>query len=116
MERFRRGARAHRDAIAEAGIDNLMMVSGDAHMVALDDGSNSDYSSDGGAGFPVFQAAPLDRPGSIKGGPYSDGAFDGPGQFGLLDIADHGDTISVTTTGTNWDGEILLRRTFTFVP
>jgi len=102
------------NAIAEADIDNLMMLSGDAHMVALDDGSNSDYSNDGGAGFPVFHAAPLDRPGSIKGGPYSDGAFDGSGQFGLLDIADDGDTISLTATGTNWDGEVLVRRTFTF--
>jgi len=57
---------------------------------------------------------PLDRPGSIKGGPYSDGAFDGTGQFGLLDIADEGDTISVTTTGVNWDGDVLVERTFTF--
>ena len=79
------------DAIAQAGIDNLIMVSGDAHMVALDDGTNSDYSTGGGASFPVFHAAPLDRPGSIKGGPYSDGTFDGAGQFGLLDIADEGD-------------------------
>jgi membrane-associated phospholipid phosphatase len=102
------------DTIAEAEVDNLIMVSGDAHMVALDDGSNSDYSTEGGAGFPVFHAAPLDRPGSIKGGPYSEGTFDGVGQFGLLDIADEGDTISVTTTGTNWQGEILVRRTFTF--
>ena len=102
------------DAIAAADIDNLIMVSGDAHMVALDDGSNSDYSTTGGAGFPVFHAAPLDRPGSIKGGPYSDGAFDGPGQFGLLDIDDRGDTIAVTATGSNWEGEILVRRTFTF--
>ena len=90
------------------------MVSGDAHMVALDDGSHSDYSDDGGAGFPVFHAAALDRPGSIKGGPYSDGAFDGVGQFGLLDIADDGDTISLTTTGMNWEGETLVQRTFTF--
>ena len=59
-------------------------------------------------------AAPLDRPGSIKGGPYSDGAFDGSGQFGLLDIADEGDTISVTTTGVNWNGDVLVERTFTF--
>jgi membrane-associated phospholipid phosphatase len=102
------------NTIAAADIDNLIMVSGDAHMVALDDGSNSDYSTVADAGFPVFHAAPLDRPGSIKGGPYSDGTFDGVGQFGLLDIADEGDTISVTTTGTNWKGEILVQRTFTF--
>jgi membrane-associated phospholipid phosphatase/phosphodiesterase/alkaline phosphatase D-like protein len=102
------------DAIAQAEIDNLIMVSGDAHMVALDDGTNSDYSTAGGASFPVFHAAALDRPGSIKGGPYSDGAFDGAGQFGLLDIADAGDTISVTTTGVNWEGDVLVERTFTF--
>lgn len=36
-------------------------------MLAFDDGSNSDYSDDGGAGFPVMQAAPLDRWGSTKG-------------------------------------------------
>jgi hypothetical protein len=82
--------------------------------VALDDGANSDYSSTGGAGFPVFHAAPLDRPPSVKGGPYSDGAFAGAGQFGLLDIEDDGDTITVTTTGTNWKGETLVRRSFTF--
>jgi hypothetical protein len=107
------------DAIAQAGIDNLIMVSGDAHMVALDDGTNSDYStggysSSGGASFPVFHAAALDRPGSVKGGPYSDGAFGGAGQFGLLDIADEGDTISVTTTGVDWEGDVLVERTFTF--
>ncbi len=102
------------NTIAAAEVDNLIMVSGDAHMLALDDGSNSDYSTVGGAGFPVFHAAPLDRPGSIKGGPYSDGVVDGVGQFGLLDIVDGGDTISVTATGTNWEGEILLQRTFTF--
>jgi phosphodiesterase/alkaline phosphatase D-like protein len=102
------------DAIAQAGIDNLIMVSGDAHMVALDDGTNSDYSTSGGASFPVFHAAALDRPGSVKGGPYSDGAFGGAGQFGLLDIADEGDTISVTTTGVDWEGDVLVERTFTF--
>jgi len=102
------------DAIATAGIDNLIMVSGDAHMVALDDGSNSDYSTTGGAAFPVFHAAPLDRPGGIKGGPYSHGAIDGSGQFGLLDIDDDGATITVTTTGTDWQRELLVRESFTF--
>jgi hypothetical protein len=36
------------DAVATRAIDNLVMVSGDAHMVALDDGSNSDYATGGG--------------------------------------------------------------------
>ncbi|MEN9504727.1 MAG: hypothetical protein RI958_653, partial [Actinomycetota bacterium] len=32
------------DALVTAEVDNLVMVSGDAHMVALDDGTNTDYS------------------------------------------------------------------------
>ena len=49
-------------ALADAGIDNLVMVSGDAHMVAIDDGTNSGYAAGGEGGFPVLQAA-APRPG-----------------------------------------------------
>jgi phosphodiesterase/alkaline phosphatase D-like protein len=45
------------DAIAESGADKLVMVSGDAHMLALDDGSNTDYSTRGAGGFPLLHAA-----------------------------------------------------------
>ena len=38
-------------------IRNLCMVSGVAHMVAIDDGTNSAYAADGGGGFPVLHAA-----------------------------------------------------------
>ena len=57
----------------------LIMLSGDAHMLAIDDGRHSNYATDGcgyseiAKGFPVFQAASFDRMGSIKGGPYSPG-------------------------------------------
>ncbi len=103
------------DAIAEAGIDNLVMVSGDAHMVALDDGTSSDYSTSGGGGFPVLHAAALDRPGHIKGGPYSEGAFPGAGQFGVVDITDDGGpTIDVRLSGRTWDGRELVALTRTF--
>ncbi|MDY7103107.1 MAG: alkaline phosphatase D family protein [Actinomycetota bacterium] len=107
------------DAIAGAGIDNLVMVAGDAHMVAIDDGTNSDYSVAGGAGFPVLQAAALDRPGSVKGGPYTEGTFPGGGQFGVVDITDDGgDEIGVTLRGMTWDGTELasLERTFAVDP
>jgi membrane-associated phospholipid phosphatase len=97
------------DAIADAGIDNLVMVSGDAHMVAVDDGTNSDYSTGGGAVFPVLHAAALDRPGNVKGGPYSHGAFPGAGQYGALEIDDDGgDEITVRLIGKNWEGETLV--------
>lgn len=102
------------DAIAEAGTDNLVMLSGDAHMVALDDGTNSDYATGGGAGFPVLHAAALDRPGRVKGGPYSDGAYPGGGQFGVLSVHDEGGTrISVDLAGRDWTGAVLVERSFT---
>ncbi|RDI55274.1 alkaline phosphatase D family protein [Nocardia mexicana] len=97
------------DALAAANVRNLVSVGGDAHMVAIDDGTNSDYSSQGGAGFPILQAASLDRPGSVKGGPYSEGTFPGGGRYGVLDVTDNGATVTVTLTGKRWDGTVLTR-------
>lgn len=78
----------------------LCIIAGDAHMLAIDDGSHSDYSDGGGsAPIPVFHAAALDQVGRYKGGPYSHGAKAGGLQFGLLDIADNGKTLRVTVSG-----------------
>lgn len=92
------------DHIADNDIDNLLMVSGDAHMVAMDDGTNTDYSTNGHPGFPLLHSAALDRPGSVKGGPYSEGAVGGGGQFATIEITDDGDTITVRLAGIKWDG------------
>jgi membrane-associated phospholipid phosphatase len=100
------------DAIAAAGVDNLVMVSGDAHMVAIDDGTNSDFSTSGGAGFPVLHAAALDRPGNVKGGPYSEGAFPGGGQYGVVRIEDDGTSVRVELEGRDWSGRLLVSHTF----
>ena len=81
-------------------------------MVAIDDGSNSDYSTAGGGGFPIFHAAALDRPGSVKGGPYSEGAFPGAGQFGLLHIDDDGTQVAVELEGRDWTGRVLVHHRF----
>jgi hypothetical protein len=99
--------------IANHQIDNLVMVAGDAHMVAIDDGTNTDYSKQQAGGFPLLHAGALDRPGSIKGGPYSEGTFPGAGQFGLLDVTDDGETISVRLSGHTWDGHELVSLQFT---
>ncbi|HXH23336.1 MAG TPA: alkaline phosphatase D family protein [Dehalococcoidia bacterium] len=102
------------DFIASRGIRNVVMLAGDAHMVALDDGSNSNYAASGSGGFPVFHAAALDRPGSVKGGPYSHGSFPGAGQFGLLDIKDDGrGPVRVTFRGLDYTGRELVSYTFT---
>lgn len=63
------------DFIEANRIHGVVILSGDAHMVALDDGTHSDYATDGGAPIPVVHAAPLDRQGSTKGGPYTLGPF-----------------------------------------
>jgi hypothetical protein len=102
------------DFIVQHDIDGLVMVSGDAHMVAIDDGTNSDFSTAGTDGFPVLQAAALDRPGHVKGGPYSEGAYPGGGQFGLIEVDDTGgDEITVTLSGRTWEGEVLVSYEFT---
>lgn len=106
------GFAAERDLIGaflhEHAITNLAMVAGDAHMVAIDDGTNSGYG--GHDGFPVLQAAALDRPGSIKGGPYSHGTLPGGGQFGLIEVTDDGgDQIGLAFGGLDYNGVELLR-------
>jgi len=88
------------DFIKDNDIQGLCMISGDAHMLAIDDGTYSDYATGGGAGFPVFHAAALDQSASLKGGPYSEGAFPGRGQFGLMEVVDTGDTLITV----NWSG------------
>jgi energy-coupling factor transporter ATP-binding protein EcfA2 len=102
------------DALAEAGVDNLIMISGDAHMVAIDDGSNTDYSTRQVGGFPLLQAGALDRRGSVKGGPYSSGTFPGGGRFGTLEVVDNGIEIAVTLAGRSWDGDVFVEETFVF--
>ncbi|CAI5719503.1 unnamed protein product [Peronospora destructor] len=62
----------------------IVIVNGDAHMLAVDDGSHSPGN------LTVLHAAALGRPGSIKGGPYSHGAFPGPGQYAVMDVTDEG--------------------------
>ncbi len=99
--------------IKEHEIDNLVILAGDAHMIAMDDGTHSDYSTDGGLRIPVIQAAPLDQAGSEKGGPYSEGAYPSPtvfpphpGQWVEMEVEDEGSrTVCIRWTGyrTRWD-------------
>jgi hypothetical protein len=78
-------------------------------MLALDDGRNSQYAGVDGRGPVVFQAAALDRGGSIKGGPYSHGTFPGGGQYGWVEVEDDGGAfVRVRFSGRKADGTELI--------
>ncbi|HLN77694.1 MAG TPA: alkaline phosphatase D family protein [Nocardioidaceae bacterium] len=109
---FARERRVIADAIAENKVDNLLMVSGDAHMLAYDNGEHTDYASSGRAAFPLFQAAALDQAPSIKGGPYTGPVIPGGGQFGTVEVRDDGKNVRVTVVGRNWQHQVLFTRTF----
>ncbi|MFP5487974.1 MAG: hypothetical protein ACLGHQ_06675 [Acidimicrobiia bacterium] len=104
--------------MVEHDIDRLVTLSGDAHMVAIDDGTNTGYADDGEPWFPVLHAAALDRPGHTKGGPYSEGAVPDGGQFGLVEVSyvGNGDdtAVRVRLSGLDWTGATLLSYEVTF--
>jgi phosphodiesterase/alkaline phosphatase D-like protein len=93
-------------------VDGLLVLSADAHMLAIDDGSNSTFSDSGRRGFPVFQSGALDRPGHSKGGPYSHGTYPGGGHFGLMKVMDSGDSLSVRWSGRDWAGKEIVSLEF----
>lgn len=95
-------------ALAARGVRSLVILAGDAHMVAIDDGTNSAPLAAGGR-IPLLQAAALDEWGDVKGGPYSEGTAPGAGQFGTVRVTDDGgSSIRVTLAGWNWRGERLM--------
>ena len=76
--------------IRDNRISNLVLLSGDMHGLAFDDGTNSDYATGGGAPVTVLHAAALTSEGSAKGGPYKDGPMPGSQQYGILEVYDNG--------------------------
>jgi phosphodiesterase/alkaline phosphatase D-like protein len=76
--------------IRDNRISNVVLLSGDMHGLAFDDGTNSDYATGGGAPLTVLHGAALSSPGSYKGGPYSGGAIPGSAQYGILEVYDNG--------------------------
>ena len=88
--------------IRDEGIKNIIIVSGDMHALALDNGQGTaNYLA--GVHIPVFHAAALARGGSSKGGPYSAGSpSSGKDRYGVMDVEDAGTPggiIQVTLTG-----------------
>lgn len=117
------------DFIKEHDINKLLMISGDAHMLAIDDGEEetaNSYATGGGGSFPVIQAASLDSRGSFKGGAYNggkyiidskvkskNGAIPGKGQWGFLNFIDDGTKIEVQVELKRMK-DTLIKHNFTF--
>jgi phosphodiesterase/alkaline phosphatase D-like protein len=100
--------------IEEHAITRLCMISGDAHMIAIDDGTNNRYGPSGKPLFPVLQAAALDRRGSVKGGPYRFGPIPGPGHFGVMEINYIGSQqLEVRFACLQTEGSIVFEHQFT---
>lgn len=107
------GADAQRTEIANHIVsvgmqNNFCIISADAHMVAADDGTNSE------GGFPVFQSAPLNRSNSTKGGPYTFGPYaSSNGQYSIMSITDNGTDIDINVKGYNGSDTQLYTLDFT---
>jgi hypothetical protein len=84
--------------IRDQKIQNVVVISGDMHALAYDDGrATAEYVA--GVRIPVFHAAALARSGSTKGGPYSGGTSAGDGRYGTMDVSDNITAVGVTYRG-----------------
>lgn len=95
--------------IKELGLqDKMIIVSGDAHMLAVDDGSHA------AGGVKVFHAAAIDAKPTTKGGPYSHGVWPGRNQYGTIEVRDLGDHICFRFQGWKWKSSHKLARLVQF--
>lgn len=77
-------------------IENLFIICGDAHMLAIDNGTHADFSTgkNNPSLYPILQSAALNNVGSDKGGEYSEGGtFPNPAfssQWSTVEVFDNG--------------------------
>jgi hypothetical protein len=76
--------------------DRCVIISGDMHALAYDDGTNS------AGGVQVWHGAPFAQTNSVKGGPYSGGtSVASTNQYGFVNVVDSGSQIVMTYNGIN---------------
>ena len=97
----------------ESSGKNLVMISGDMHALAADDGTNSP------GGIPVFHAACFAGFSSLKGGPYTHGPYPSTEgvktqQYGVIRVRDTGREIALAFTGYQLGGIPRLSYTKTY--
>jgi phosphodiesterase/alkaline phosphatase D-like protein len=103
--------------IRDEKIRNLVILCGDAHMLAADSGANSNPDKIMPIRVPVYHGSSLDQRSSLKGGPYSEGYYrpaPGEGCFGWVSITDTGSRIEVAFTGRNHMDEMRVQHTSVF--
>ncbi len=96
------GTSAQRTRIADAVTARIpgraMIVSGDMHALAYDDGTNSE------GGIPVLQSAPISRSNSSKGGPYTTGPIQAsPYQYSRVEVTETAGGVSLRSIGYSVD-------------
>lgn len=92
---------------------NFIIIGGDMHAVAADDGTNN-------SGIAVFQAAPFGQTASQKGGPYTTGPFPASGtafttQYGRVVVTDADTSLSFAFNGYDSADSSVANLTETFV-
>jgi len=94
----------------DSSIANLFIMNGDAHMFAIDNGTNGDFTTAKNLPYqyPLVQAGPIQNDGSYKGGTYSEGTFYQffvkAAQYGVVKVTDNGgDSVCVTIEGYKKD-------------
>ncbi len=102
--------------IARHRIRNLCILCGDAHMLAADDGTYSDFGDESESLVRVLHGSALDQAGSFKGGPYSHRSYlprSEEGCFGWVNVEDDGTHVAVSFTGRNQKDEVKVSLAFT---
>jgi PhoD-like phosphatase len=112
------------DLLFGLGVKDAFILAGDAHMLAIDDGTHADFSTQQELQYyyPIFQAAAIARFGSYKGGVFNQGGWHANpdmahGQFGEVIVADNGEEVCITFNGWRTDGvgsAVSLVNTYTF--
>lgn len=93
---------------AAASRTKVVMLCGDMHSLAIDDGSHAV------AGTPTYHAAPLNQTDNgVKGGTYSGGTFYSASQYGLMEVTDSGTSVAVKYSGIKSDGTVWNTHTTT---
>lgn len=102
------------DHIKANCLGRICILSGDTHAVGLDDGTNGDFATGGGAPVREFTASPLDQFTGTWPATYSSGYILNVGQFGIMEVVDTGGpTITINWTAMLHDGTTLSTMSFT---